>query len=218
MRYIFITLVLVNLALALWGGFFLGEPEPSVGTVPELAPVLKTVSQEAKAPIYSGDEESPARRMCELVGPFADDPDAAAFVERLRSIDIEAKIEQMELPAGQSYWVHLAPEDSEQAAYRSLASLQAQGVESYVIAKGQLKNAISLGVFTYIDLANKRVESAKELGLDAQISTMKRTQIETWVVIEPVFAEKMSELTWERMLQGMSSQERRQNFCLPVAS
>jgi len=50
-------------------------------------------------------------RLCELVGPFSDNDDAAVFAERLRAIDIVSSVEPIELNAGSSYWVHLQPEE-----------------------------------------------------------------------------------------------------------
>ena len=156
--------------------------------------------------------------LCELVGPFETLSGAEDFTQRLSSIDIESKVQSIELPAGKSYWVHLLPEPSSEEAYRKLADLQSQNIESYVIRKGDLENAISLGVFTYEELAMRKLESLKRKGLDAKLREVQRTQTEIWVEISPGEAEKMSTLTWERMLNGLSSQERRQNFCLDVAS
>ncbi|WP_370979647.1 SPOR domain-containing protein [Agaribacterium sp. ZY112] len=218
MRYIFISLLLVNIALAVWGFSGVAETKVSPSSPGVLAPVLKTMSQEIVPRSDAPDPAEASPEMCELVGPFDQGGEAEAFVERLQSVEIEAVIKQIELPAGQSYWVHLPPEDSETTAYRKLAALQGQGIESYVIAQGELKNAVSLGVFTYPELADKRVDTAKAMGLDAQVTIVERTQIETWVSIRPEFVEKMSDLTWSRMLEGMGEQERRQNFCLPVAS
>ena len=131
MRYIFVTLVLVNAALAAWG-LWLRDPVPAkTAPVADLPPVVKTVVQPSSGPqadLYAGDEHG--ERLCDLVGPFAQTADANAFVERLGAIDVEASVEQVDLPAGQSFWVHLPPEDSLDAAYRKLASLQSQGLQS----------------------------------------------------------------------------------------
>ena len=158
------------------------------------------------------------KKMCELVGAFDDVPAATIFLQRLDSIGVDADVHSIELVAGYSYWVHLPPELNADAAYRRLVELQSSGVESYVIRRGELENAISLGVFTYENLAVRRQEQLKGTGLAAEIKRVDRNRVETWVVLQPDQARKLSDLTWVKMLEGMSSQERRQNICLDVAS
>ncbi len=212
MRLIFLSLVAVNVLLALWG-FFLRDTSEPVSS--QAAPAKSLVAPVAPVPVAEVEEKD---ALCELVGPFPDEEQAAIFVERLRSIDVLSSVEHIELPAGASYWVHLPPEDSARAAIERLNTLQAQGIESYVIARGELKNAVSLGVFTVERLAQARLAEMKAKGLEAEIRTVQRTQIEVWVEVAPESAENMSDLTWARMLEGLDQQERRQNFCLPVAS
>lgn len=216
MRLIFITLLVVNVLVFGWGVFFSSPDVVANSAPPKHEDRIKTISvNEETEQLPAGEAQ---KRLCELVGPFADDLNAEVFVERLRSIDIPAGIDHVELPAGASYWVHLPPEETTSSAYKKLAELQALGIESYVIGRGDLRNAVSLGVFSKPALADaKKLELEKE-GFEPIITVKPRTEVEIWVVIQSDFAEKMSDLTWARMLEGMTSQERRQNFCLPVAS
>lgn len=228
MRLIFICLLVVNVGIAVWGFFLRSD---GVARSSADAPVSTIVTKIDGDGVSAGaqsmelgeesatvEDPSAAKRLCEIVGPFDDDTLAANFVERLRSIDVPAAVENMELPAGASYWLHLAPEDSVALAFKKLAEVQSQGIESYVVGRGELKNAISLGVFTYQNLAEDRAAELKKAGLDPIIRKVQRTQVEVWVTIQPENAAKISDLTWSRLLEGMDSQERRQNFCLPVAS
>jgi len=227
MRLIFICLLLTNIGIAAWGFLWAANgEESSVSERPAVSTIVTKVSSEEKQVPASDDvgaelgeaSGNSAKRLCEIVGPFDDDQKASDFVERLRSIDIPASVENLELPAGESYWLHLPPEQTVALAFKRLAELQAQGIESYVVGRGELKNAISLGVFTYPDLAEARAAVLTKQGLDAEIKKVQRTQVEVWVTIQPENAEKISDLTWARVLEGISAQERRQNFCLPVAS
>jgi len=125
------------------------------------------------------------------------------FAERLRAIDIVSSVEPIELNAGSSYWVHLQPEESAAAAYRRLAELQSLKVESYVIGSGDLKNAVALGVFTQQKHAEETQSDLSKQGVDAVITTKPRTEVEIWVSIQPEYAEKISEITWQNLLDGM---------------
>jgi hypothetical protein len=225
MRLIFICLLIANIAIAVWGFFLRDGADASSAGPASISTIVTKVDESQELPgsgdsVSQGDVEDPnrAKRLCEIIGPFDDDQMAADFVERLRSIDIVASVDNLELPAGESYWLHLEPEDSVALAFKRLAEVQSQGIESYVVGRGELKNAISLGVFTYKNLAEERAGVLRSAGLEPIVRKVQRTQVEIWVTIQPEDALKISDLTWTRLLEGMSSQERRQNFCLPVAS
>ena len=223
MRYIFISLVFANLCVAIWGLFFDGSESNAVDPVSSASSVSKSATDKVlhnyeESADAASAENSASPKLCELVGPFESDSNAEDFVARLKSIDIRSAIQSVELPAGSSYWVHLPPEESREAAFRRLAELQSQKIESYVIGSGPLANAVSLGVFTIEGLADEHLVSLNSLGLQALKTEFERKELELWVEIQPLEAEKMSDSTWRRMLDGMTAQERRQNFCLPVAS
>lgn len=219
MKLILVTLVGINILVAIWGIFLREEivVDSKGSAAPAMEDRVKTITP-AKPSVSSGANRSGDPRLCELVGPFSDNDDAAVFAERLRAIDIVSSVEPIELNAGSSYWVHLQPEESAAAAYRRLAELQSLKVESYVIGSGDLKNAVALGVFTQQKHAEETQSDLSKQGVDAVITTKPRTEVEIWVSIQPEYAEKISEITWQNLLDGMTSQERRQNFCLPVAS
>ena len=218
MRLIFFTLMFANLAVAVWGLLFLS---PSSGASPSLASqpsvVAKTPNELIALDGGAGSDKN-AKKLCELVGPFNADVDAKNFVERLSAIGVGAEMKSLELPGGLNYWIHLPPESSREAAFRKLADLQAQNIESYVIGRGRLRNAVSLGIFSQEPIAAEHLAKMRAAGLDAQRTVFERKELELWVEIPPTEADKMSSITWSRMLEGYSAQERRQNFCLPVAS
>lgn len=224
MRLVFLTLLIVNVLVALWGLFLLDKPvtDNPAAAKPMLEAKVKTITADPALKLnpssLTAEQVEPEKRLCELVGPFGSDTDADNFGERLRSIDVLSVVERIEIPSGASHWVHLPQEETSSAAFQRLAELQALSIESYVIGRGDLKNAVSLGVFSREDLADAKKAELEGLGFNPVITVKPRTVIEIWVSIQPEYAEKISDLTWERLLEGMSSQERRQNFCLPVAS
>lgn len=158
------------------------------------------------------------RALCELVGPFEDKVVAATFVERLEAIEIKSTVRDVELPAGPGYWVYLAPEENRKLALRRLNELQVKGVDSYVIPRGELENGISLGVFSKKALSDARIKEMAAIGLSPKVEIIERTYRELWVMLNRGEGQKMSKLTWERAMDGINVLERRQNFCLDVAS
>jgi hypothetical protein len=214
MRLVFFSLVLLNLGILVWGLFIRDKGESVLSE--QMGSMAPVASSPADGVELVADEVS--EPLCELVGPFPGQDDANSFQERLDSIDIRAQVMSLDLPAGTSYRVYLEPLESEEAAHRKLAELQAKGVDSYIMRKGSLKNAISLGMFTQEGLADERVKLISSMGLSPRKDVVERTQIEIWVMLEQGEAAKMSPSTWENMLSGLDAQERRQNFCLDVAS
>ncbi len=235
MRWIFFTLLILNAATLVWGFVFeeeevhiqhaekpfpyesveklslLGEGQGEIVALPSDS--ASSVGKPTRLPTKVDGKE-----LCEMVGAFKSRENAASFVERLTAIDIKAEVKDLELPAGPGYWVYLEPLPNRKVALRQLAELQAQKIDSYVIPKGERTNGISLGLFSQENLAKTRLKEMKSKGLDAKLETMERTYREIWVMLHHKEESKMSELTWARVLEGLNQLERRQNFCLDVAS
>ncbi|SMF45135.1 hypothetical protein SAMN02745866_02926 [Alteromonadaceae bacterium Bs31] len=240
MRWIFFSLLFLNAVLLVWGMVF-ASPAPLASS--QSAPFkysdvetlvllsesthtdLANVNDFPESGIASGEldtgsappskDENP---LCEMVGPFKDSGQADLFLERLAAIDISAELKELELPAGSRYQIYLNPEGSHKEALRKLTELQSRKIDSYIIPKGELANGISLGMFSHEDLAEQHLKKMRSLGLKPEKKVIERTYWENWVMLAPGEAAKMSSLAWGRVMEGINDIERRQNFCLDVAS
>lgn len=236
MRWVFFSLLGINALVFAWG-VMSGSDQPSTAEVRESPfpykdlPELKMLGEVGDIQAVGGREERAppapttfdvskinAKTLCEMVGPFKDTAAAEDFSSRLSAIDINGSIKDLELPAGPGYWVYLKPAENRRAALRRLAELQARGIDSYVIPKGEFENGISLGMFSQENLAKARLAEMVAIGLEPYLDTIERTYRETWVMLDPGEERKMSNLTWNRVMEGLNHLERRQNFCLDVAS
>lgn len=231
MRWIFIVLLVINGVLPLWY-FALGSDSrvqlqaarstywPPPSDVADIV-LLGERSESLDGSVKINAEESPAGQrpeLCAMVGPFPA-PDAAKhFVERLRALDVLATARAFELRTGLDYWVYFPPEASRQDAYRRLAELQAQGVDSHIILRGELAHGISLGVFSQKTLAEAQVQSVQLQGQTPKIRVIDRSHEEIWVVFGPGEAQKITKSTWWPWLDHRNPFEERQNFCLDLAS
>ena len=236
MRWIFLTLLLVNGLVFVWQ--LLREPAPEA---PVAAPAPAVVAQEGLEPLRLLDElegqalaemlsekgrlrladnprSADGKPLCTLVGPFEQLLRAEYFIERMSALDIVAEIQDVEIPGETGYWVYLPPEVSRKEALRRLHELQAKGVDSYVIPKGELANGISFGMFSQEALALKRRQAMISQGYGAEIKEMARTYKETWALLRPDQAAKMSQELWLQVAADNPGVERRQNFCPTVAS
>lgn len=175
------------------------------------------------SPAVNAPEPEPVKRhdgkpLCELVGPFGDMEKAEEFIEKLKGVEVSGGVKEIELPSGTGYWVYLKPLRNRKEALRRLSELQAKGVDSYVIPKGELENGISLGMFSQKGLADARLKEMSAVGLEPQLKEIERSYREIWVMLNQGEGAKMSKYTWENLLKGINMLERRQNYCLDVAS
>lgn len=237
MRAIFILLLAANLAFFGYQYFFAAKNEaaPNVKTKTAIAaqgdglrllaeqeagvelrarakPEVKAESQAAAG------EAKPNAEFCTMIGPYGQLLQAEYAVERLVALGAAAHITPVEIKEGESYWVYLKPEMSEKEAVRRLYELQKKNIESHIITKGELTNGISFGRFADYAEAEAKSAEIKNQGYEVEIKMLPKMIQETWVVIEAGFAEKIDETVWADLLTKEAGLEKRQNFCLGVAS
>src|SRR5690554_4234440 len=234
MRAICVALVAINI-LALSIQLFIGAPDlgadrhaygPATGEHDLVLLAERSGTQPASAPRPSRPAAEPDRSsehgqkgaLCELIGPFGDVERAEHLVQRLRALEIPARREEIEVPAGARYWVHLGPELSQNAALRRLHELQAKNIDSYIIPRGELALGISLGMFSRPELAKQRQQELQAMDYDAKVLKISRTQRELWVSLPAVQVAQLADSFWRELLDDQPELERRQNLCPGVAS
>lgn len=226
MRWIFISLVLANVGYFLlwWLPVPVQEAKPAASvisteeSVGKLELLTEMDTQPVKRLALSVDTAEAGEALCTLVGPFSELVVAENMVENLLALEISLSLQNIEVPEGSSYWVYLPPEESRKTALRKLRELQAKGIDSYVIPKGDLANGISFGMFSRKVLADRRVEDMNSQGYGAKLHEVKRSHSEIWVMLGAGEAQKVSKDFWQKLAEREESLERRENFCLGVAS
>jgi hypothetical protein len=237
MRWVFIALVAINGVMAYWLAQNEGpsalqkarvpaeainaEPlillsEAQVGAVTSARASLGEARKRLQYAEVVGGAQGGA--ICTLVGPFAEIAAGDQFVQRLSALEIRAELQELELPGEMAFWVYLMPELSRKAALRRLHELQAKGVDSFVIPKGELANGISFGMFNERLKAETTLSGLKSLGYQVQIKELERSYQESWVVLIAQEAQKVSSELWFQLLEGLPDLQQRQNFCPGVAS
>lgn len=228
MRLVFIGLLAINLVVLGW--HFLRPSEETkavVRSMPEATNAARTLTllsemdDDARALLVQASKSKNSAEgepVCTLVGPFVDSDRGAIVRERLRALGVESNLQSLEIPAGESFWVYLPPEASQQEALRRLHELQSKQIDSYVIPKGDLANGISFGMYTHQALALERMAEMKKRGYDARIKSLARTQKELWLLLGPGQAVRVDKTVWAELLPEGSGQEIRQNLCSAVAS
>ncbi|PCM42860.1 hypothetical protein [Marinobacter sp. ANT_B65] len=201
MRWFALILVCVNLVFwyALSGpSGYLQPNSVASGTLPRVGS-LKTpdLRRESLSSVdRSGrvtDSEELSVRSCVSVGWFESDTVAKSLAERVvagRSNAYQVVETERELPP--LHWVIIPPQP-EDVAQEQLKSLQEQGIDSYLIARGENRNAISLGLFESREAAISVLEEKKRQNLNAVLANFPRNQLSYALSFEtrPELVEKL---------------------------
>jgi hypothetical protein len=112
----------------------------------------------------------PPAVFCFDVGPITA-AEAEALSQNLMKADPTLKLEATQMEDGATYLVATAKQLGAREAARREAFLRNQGIrETFIIQDGELKNAVSLGLFRSRELAENLVKSFVEKGVnDLQI-------------------------------------------------
>jgi len=153
------------------------DPEPPAAPA-QPAAVTTPANPEPAAP-------AGAATACTSVGPFADLGQAAQAQATLRSIGHQSRqrVEEGELWAG--HWVTVRGFDSRAAAEAALKTITANGItDVYVMPGDDPANALSLGVFSDYQRAQRRAEEVRAIGMTPQISDRTRAGSAFWLDVD----------------------------------
>ena len=162
------ALILMTINVALW--FAPGWVEPDNVVLDGSGVLPRVISLKPDSPEAS--TVAPGL-VCVSLGWF-ESPERAASVgkELGRAYRVESRAE--ELPP--LHWVLIPPQPDE-AARNQFRSLAIQGVESYIVAQGEYRNAISLGLFESLQAAESVLAEKKAANLNVVLAKFPRNRI-----------------------------------------
>ena len=222
MRWVFYLLICANIALLVWR-FGIGLPaQYSLKSTPvtweQPTNIKKVLLLGESADSANSRDGASLEALCHWVGPFDNQASAQIFIERIAALDVFSALKQEKSVTGQTYWVYLQQFGERAEAKDKLAELQYKGIDSFIITKGELENAISLGVFSELKLAQKRLSEVVVLGYEPKIKSMERSVAQFWVSVEETEVQKIGENTWRKIVDEQFRLSEKQKFCLDVAS
>ena len=245
MRWVFWILVLCNVGLAGWHFLAGGQAAPPQPDVAQSAPVAAGVkplklwselSADEKAVLAGGasgggntaaDEKrepgadtaaTPAGPLCDLVGPFADEVTAKQVIQRLRAVDVEPAMYMLDVTTGTDYWVHVGPFDTRREALDKLKKVQKSGIDSYLITNGPLANAVSLGMFSKREAAERLQAKRSKQGLNPQITALPHKVRQRWLVFKAADAARVGADFWQGLARDFAGVVRKESYCSDIAS
>ncbi len=161
------------------------EPEPMAAEEPPAAAPDQKPPAEAAAEAPEPPSAAKPTGWCGAVGPFRTARQAQAWLETLGA-ESGGRVEERPTWVEKSYWVYLPPRPSRAEAVALEKKLKAAGVtDLWRLRKGEMRNAISLGLYTRKDAAEKRLRSLQAKGFDARLKTTREQLPRYWIRFEP---------------------------------
>lgn len=176
MRWLFFVLVLINLVAAYWfynaaafreeqadslknrlpthlegenhASLLLLEERPALAEeASEQPPVLDNVQPGPPTDVLSLDDGGESEPRCLLIGPLVD-IDTQKLRRRLAPYSFGEEFVSRTTTTREDHWLIIPPLASQAEAGKMLKGLRSKGIDSFLIAEGEYKNGITLGVFS----------------------------------------------------------------------
>lgn len=183
MRYIVVTLLIVNLAYFSWHLYFptIALPADSTISRPLLNQGLVLLSEFNEQAAEIGVVEAAPSKLCYLVGDFNSIDEADNFIDH---VEIRGYLAELN-PEGENsppqYRAYLPPATNRELATITLDRLRGQladqnlQVETYLITRGSLENAVALGVYSEIAETLRISSQLAGLGYNVEVEEIPMT-------------------------------------------
>ncbi|MCU7959840.1 MAG: hypothetical protein KZQ58_07535 [gamma proteobacterium symbiont of Bathyaustriella thionipta] len=180
----------------------------------------KTIQQsEAFAQEEKPDDTALTLSGCEMIGPFKRRRGATEAANRLAKTGLAGQLRRISYDEVVGYWVLLPPASNRVKAKQDMQILRDAGFNDlWLFRQGDLLNAISLGLFTHIDRAQRLLDqvSAKvDLPVEIRQRVVKRSEF--WVEIRSRTEYKLNDELWESLQVEYAGLKRLENQCGSVA-
>ncbi|MCX4026310.1 hypothetical protein H0A36_21085 [Endozoicomonas sp. SM1973] len=155
---------------------------------------------------------------CASIGPIAEAKILKQIEQRFLAIGIKPIRKKTQVNTEPDYWVYIKPLISRRSALRKLKELKAQGRDSFIITDGELKNGLSLGLFTKQSSALNLQNEMISAGYDVAVKVVERFKDETWLNFSPSELELIADQVWVGLANNYPFIEKRRIRCKDVAS
>ncbi len=182
-------------------------------------------SQVEKEGVKEGSESSPTslrmpviERVCAHIGPFASEAEAVELLVGLEGWLLRSAVSSKRMVVAKDNWVLIPPLASRKDALKMLKKLQQSKIDSYLVADGKYRNAISLGLFKKASSAQRIMGSMVSAGYQVEIQVLDRLEDRYWLT---VLGEAESGKAEQMLMQLIDDREKiktSESFCEMFAS
>ncbi len=186
MKWIIYVLLLANISFFAWHYQSMGweqqrtqaEQQDRLDTAVRLV-----LLSEAKMGSESGTASQARLPQCRSLGPFEARDKAENIKNLLQEQGLLLSLRVSNEARQKGYWVYLAPSASRAMARKRMQKLKSKHriKDIFIIGAGEIKNGISLGVFSKFERAYRRQSEIRKLGFAAQLKDVKLPAKEYWL-------------------------------------
>jgi len=123
--------------------------------------------------------------VCYALGPFEEKGQVNSISDKLEDLGASTvnRKEKARVPIG--YWVYLPKFKSWNAARRKVVDLENRGMtDAFIMGRGRMKNAVSLGLFKAEKAAKRRINKLQEMGIAPKLETQYTVDERYWIDID----------------------------------
>lgn len=162
----------------------LQPPSAPTPAAPETAPIAvqAPVETEPTEPAVVQAETPHLKASCMTLGPLED----KAVISQIQAwleeggAQVDVRIDERREVA--LYWVFFPPRKSRAVAIAEVVRMKEQGIEDIIVVpKGDMANAISLGVYSRPESRDRRVKELTGKGYEPSIGPRYRSKVATWI-------------------------------------
>ena len=144
--------------------------------------LLKEYLAEQESSGQTTETTETAEARCNTLGPFKKKKSANAIRKKLDELGITAVRRVNKDKKRKGFWVMIPPAQKRADARQSIKELKAKGVNDYfLVVTGEQTNAVSLGVFSRSELAQRRYDEIKKQGFKVRIRPVDLPVREYWL-------------------------------------
>jgi hypothetical protein len=131
------------------------------------------------------DEIKPERIMCFSYGPFTDSRQTEDLMTWFQQQRVAAQQRLETEKDNQLFWIYLKPQASRDSAIQAIEDLKSKGITDYrLIETGDLRNAISLGLFSTQASVNRRLNELKNKGYQPVVVPYRDAKAIYWIDVK----------------------------------
>jgi hypothetical protein len=133
---------------------------------------------------------------CYTFGPFEEYLQLKSVTSQLSDLDADTiqrkEVQQVVL----GHWVYLPSFPTWQDAHKKVTELEDKGVKDiFILGRGDMKNAVSLGLFKNEDGAKRRIATLRKLGIKPNVEVQETNKEIVWLDINVVTQKQKVETT-----------------------
>lgn len=192
MRGFALLLILANIVFFGWAHFVdvpIEAPRvaaPADTSVPRLQLATEHPEPTQETPPATPDAAAASEvNKCVSIGPFQDLAAASQASASLQGAGFSARqrIERGDVWVG--YWVSVPELPNQREAEQAMSRLKAGGLNDvYILPGSGDTRVLSLGIFSEVARAQRRVDEARQLGFEPQVSDRKREGSVYWIDVD----------------------------------